>query len=175
MKKALLDTNFYIYLVNSNSAMHSQAVEHYQYFLNNNISMYLSTVVIGEFCVKGSFDTLPLKSSRILSYNLPHSKLAAQFANVLYSNSQIREISGGRKLIPNDVKLLAQTSFESIDYFVSYDGPCRSFVNNLTANGQSAFSFIDFSRPVASNFKIESPKKANSQISLFGTSGDTSI
>ncbi len=167
MKKALLDTNFVINLVNKDFALHQLAVDYFKYFLDNKITMFLSTIVVGEFCVKGSFDSLPTRSSRLLSYNLPHSKVAGRFANVLYNNNQIREIPGGRKLISNDVKLLAQTSFESIDYFVSSDRPCKSLFTTLATNRLLEFRFVDFSRTLDQNFPPKTSTSTHKQSYLF--------
>ncbi len=58
----LLDTSFFIRLLYPEDRLHQNAVDYFQYFLNNDISLKVSTISIAEYCVRGAIDELPLKN-----------------------------------------------------------------------------------------------------------------
>lgn len=64
----LLDTSFFIRLLNDEDRLHKNAVGYYKYFLENNIVLKVSTITIAEYCVLGKLDDLPLKNIQILVF-----------------------------------------------------------------------------------------------------------
>ena len=57
----LLDTSFFIRFLNENDPLYKNADGYYRYFLNNNISMLISTISIAEYCVGGKTNELPFE------------------------------------------------------------------------------------------------------------------
>lgn len=56
----LLDSSFCIILLKSDEDLHQKAVDYFEYFLENGIEMYLSTVVVSEYAVGDNPDNLLL-------------------------------------------------------------------------------------------------------------------
>ena len=62
----LLDTSFIIRLLKTDDPVHGNTKAWFRWLLDHKIPMHLSTISISEFCVKGSFDQLPLRNVRVL-------------------------------------------------------------------------------------------------------------
>jgi len=71
----LLDTSFFIRLLNDEDTFHENAKGYFKYFLDNDIIMKISTISIAEYCVSGRISELPLKNVFIIPND---SKLFAQ-------------------------------------------------------------------------------------------------
>jgi len=52
----LLDTSFFIRLLNDEDPLHSNAVGYFKYFLENEIALKTSTITIAEYCVLGALE-----------------------------------------------------------------------------------------------------------------------
>jgi len=50
----LLDTSFFIRLLNDEDPLHKNAVGYFKYFLENDIVLKVSTISIAEYCVLGN-------------------------------------------------------------------------------------------------------------------------
>lgn len=147
MNSVLLDTSFFIRLLNVSDNLHKNAVDYYKYFLENDFDLKLSTISIAEYCVKGKIDELPLKNVQILPYNLNHALKTGVFASFIFSQNKVSdEKLFPRAIIPNDSKLFAQAETEiSIDFFVTSDKRSKktfSLLNNLY---KTSFEIIDIS------------------------------
>jgi predicted nucleic acid-binding protein len=70
----LLDTSFFIRLLNDEDPLHQNALGYYKYYLENEIPLKLSTISIAEYCVKGSMEDLPLKNVQVIPFNLNHAE-----------------------------------------------------------------------------------------------------
>lgn len=88
----LLDTSFLIRLLSKNDPLHQNAEDYYRYFLENGIPMYVSTITVAEYCVNGDIYELPLRSVRIIPFNIQHAPVAGGFANILYSARRSKDI-----------------------------------------------------------------------------------
>lgn len=62
----LLDTSFLISLSDKNRPNHEVAKQYYQHMIEQNITMYLSSIAVSEFSIKQDIRDLPLKNFRIL-------------------------------------------------------------------------------------------------------------
>jgi len=82
--------------------------------------MYISVVSAGEFEVKQSFTDLPLDTFRILPFNLPDALGAAHLFRVLHTEGS-RDPCDARKIIINDLKIIAQAEEEGIGIILSED------------------------------------------------------
>jgi len=52
----LLDTSFFIRLLNDDDVLHQNAVGYYRYYLENGIIMKISTISVAEYCVLGRLE-----------------------------------------------------------------------------------------------------------------------
>lgn len=111
-KCVLLDTSFFIRLLNSNDPLHENALGFYRHFLEKGLRLKCSTISVAEYCVKGKIDELPLKNLEILPFNLEHSLTAAEFANLVFAERKTLDL-GTRLIIPNDTKLFGQAHIQT--------------------------------------------------------------
>ena len=81
--------------------------------------MWISTVVAGEFHVGQPFTDLPLQNFRIQPYNLPHALRAGDLLRSL--NAQDAARTEARRVVINDIKILAQALEEKIPIILSED------------------------------------------------------
>jgi predicted nucleic acid-binding protein len=58
IKSILLDSSFCIRLLKSDADFHQNTVEYFEYFLENKIDLYLSTIVVSEYAVGDNPDNL---------------------------------------------------------------------------------------------------------------------
>jgi hypothetical protein len=70
----LLDTSFFIRLLNDEDTSHQSARDYFKYFLDKEIYMKISTISIAEYCVMGKVENLPLRNLQIVPFNLDHAK-----------------------------------------------------------------------------------------------------
>ncbi len=105
----LLDTSFFIRLLNDEDPLHSNAVSYFKYFLENEIALKISTISIAEYCVLGKLEDLPLKNVQIVPFNLKDAEKTGEFAEIIFKQNKINvEKLLPRAIIPNDSKLFAQ-------------------------------------------------------------------
>lgn len=64
-KIAMLDTSFLIRLLKEDEPLHAFAKEYFQYFLESEYVLYVSTIALAEYCVYGNLDELPFECVRI--------------------------------------------------------------------------------------------------------------
>ena len=152
----LLDTSFIIRLLSSSDPLHDNALGYYRYFLENNITMKISTVSIAEYCVKGNLSEIPLETLKIVPFNIDHAALAGQFAHILFSarNNGTLPVDN-RLIIPNDSKLFAQASVEKdIMYFVTSDVKAANCIDTISKVNRITFQHLDIHTPHAQIFGI---------------------
>ena|SRR5436309_3433764 len=119
MLQLSLDTSFLISFADPTRAHHSVAVEYFRHCVAEHIPMWISTVAAGEFEVKQAFRDLPLQNFRIQPYNLSHAIRAAALFRQLQEDSAPRD--DARRIIINDLKIIAQATEEKISWIVTED------------------------------------------------------
>lgn len=152
----LLDTSFLIRLLSKNDPLHQNAEDYYRYFLEKEIPMYISTITVAEYCVNGDISELPLRSVRIIPFNIQHAPIAGGFANILYSARKTNDISvDNRLIIPNDVKLFAQAECTpDVKYFVTSDTKSSKLIDKISEKNVVSFELMDIHEPYTLNFGI---------------------
>jgi predicted nucleic acid-binding protein len=120
MSSILVDTSFLISLSDMGRENHGRATRFFDFCLADGHTLWLSSIVSGEFAVGQPLDEIPLRNFVEMPYTLAHSLVAAEF---------FRELKGlpreGRAIIANDVKLLAQAQVESVSFLLSEDEGLR--------------------------------------------------
>jgi predicted nucleic acid-binding protein len=152
----LLDTSFFIRLLNDEDPLHQNAKDYFRYFLENDIILKVSTISIAEYCVGGSLDELPLMNIQILPFNLDHAKRTGEFAKAIFEEKKIsNEDIKPRAIIPNDSKLFAQSdSDKSILYFVTSDSRSLNIHKMLSKKIKPKFEIIDINIPYNQQFGV---------------------
>lgn len=153
-KAVLLDTSFFLRFLNDASPLFKNADGYFRYFLQNEITMYVSTISIAEYCVGGDINELPLRNLQILPFNLNHAKRTGEFAKIVFQHKnklQIRE----RNIIPNDTKLFATADIEkSIEFYLSSDSESHKIYKLLKDHTLPKFQFIDLTIPFHETFGL---------------------
>ena len=149
MHKLLLDTSFFIRLLNPHDDLHKNAKEYFKHFLENEIELYCSTISIAEYCVRGQADELPLREIRILPFNYFHAVKAGEFASIAYEKKESMKLPN-RAIILNDIKLFAQASDEKeISHFMTSDKDCITMYNAIKNKINPNFDIINISSPLS--------------------------
>lgn len=153
-KSVLLDTSFFLRFLNDEDPLFKNADGYFRYFLNEEIRMMISTISIGEYCVGGEINELPLRNLQILPFNLDHAKRTGEFAKVVFQNKGSLKLNE-RNIIPNDTKLFAQADCEkTVDFYLSSDSESFKIYNLLRQKTNPKFQFIDLKIPYSETFGI---------------------
>ena len=153
-KFVLLDTSFFIRLLNEQDPLHKNVLGYYRYFLENHFVLKCSTISIAEYCVQGGVDELPLKDVQIVPFNFNHAQRAGQLAKVVFQNRNALNISS-RNVIPNDTKLFAQADSEDeIEIFATTDEECIKVYKLLNSHQKLNFEIMNVRKPYTEAFGI---------------------
>jgi predicted nucleic acid-binding protein len=149
VSSVLLDSSFCIRLLKSDADFHQNTVDYFEYFLENEIELYLSTIVVSEYAVGDNPDNLlSLNVFRLLEFDYADAKTAGSFFSELKGNDELRE-SEQRKVIINDIKLFAQIHNRRIDAYITKDRKSLSkMIEPLGKSHNLKFEFIDLSIPL---------------------------
>jgi predicted nucleic acid-binding protein len=149
INSVLVDSSFCIRLLKSDADFHQNTIDYLEYFLENRIEIYLSTIVVSEYAVGDNPDNLlSLNVFRLLEFDYPDAKTAGSFFAQLKGNEDLRE-SEQRKVIVNDIKLFAQIHNRQIDAYITKDRKSlRKMIQPLENSHDLKFEFIDLSIPL---------------------------
>lgn len=137
MNSILLDTSFCIRLLKRDDEFHKNAVEYFQYFLENKIEMYLSTIVISEYSVKDDATNLPLRTMKIIPFDFLDGKSSGEFHSILLANKD-KTKGMDRLVVKDDCKLIAQIYNRKIEAYITKD---RKSFSQIFIPLQNAKSF----------------------------------
>lgn len=152
----LLDTSFFIRLLNDEDPLHSNAVGYYKYFLEKEIVLKVSTITIAEYCVLGKLEDLPLKNIQIVPFNLKDGEKTGEFAKIIFMQNKISiDKLSPRAIIPNDSKLFAQSDLDkTITHFVTSDVRSKNTLALLKKGTNPKFDIISIDIPFTETFGI---------------------
>ena len=146
-RAVLLDTSFFLRFLDEGSPLFKNADAYFRYFLEQEITMMISTISIAEYCVGGEISELPLLNLQIVPFNLDHSKRTGEFAKIVFQNKGKLKLKE-RNIIPNDTKLFAQADCEeAVEFYLSSDIESLKIFNLLKELAQPKFQFIDLNVP----------------------------
>jgi predicted nucleic acid-binding protein len=150
----MLDTSFFIRLLNEQDPLHENTLAYYKYFLQNEFILKTSTISVAEYCVKGAIDELPLQDVQIVPFNVNHATRAGNLAAIVFQNKNTLNLLD-RKIIPNDTKLFAQADTEEqIQKFATSDAECIKVFNVLNQHTKLKFDIINIRNPYNETFGI---------------------
>lgn len=152
----LLDTSFFIRLLNDEDPLHKNALGYFKYFLENDIVLKISTISVAEYCVLGLLEDLPLKNLQIVPFNLKEAEKTGEFAKIIFSENQKNaEKLSPRAIIPNDSKLFAQADLDkTVTYFVTSDIRSKNTLALLNKVIKPMFKIISIDIPHTETFGI---------------------
>lgn len=149
IKSILLDNSFVTRLLKSDDEFHQIVVDYFQYFLEKNIILYLSTIVVSEYAVADDPDNLlALNTFQLLEFDYRDAKVAGEFFALLKNDKELRKVEQ-RSVIINDVKLFAQIHNREIDAFITKDREALSkMIIPLKKNKGLNFQYWDLTIPL---------------------------
>lgn len=152
----MLDTSFFMRLLNDEDLLHSNALGYFKYFLENEINLKVSTISIAEYCVLGQLQDLPLRNIQILPFNLKDAQRTGDFAKIIFNENKIStDKLSPRAIIPNDSKLFAQSDLDNtISHFVTSDIRSKNTFALLKNQISPKFEIITIDIPYSETFGI---------------------
>ncbi len=125
-KVAILDTCFLIALVNSANPFHKTAKAYNQYFLTNNVVMFIPTIVVSEFNQLATIAPLIQTGNyRQLSFSYRDALAVGEvaFHLGLTTRGVMADSEDGEKRaeIKDDIKILGQVKHRGADYLITSD------------------------------------------------------
>ena len=153
----LLDTSFFIRLLNEEDPLHENAFGYFRYFLEHDFVIKISTIAIAEYCVRGEVSELPLKNMLIVPFNFDHAQRAGKMIAEVYAEKKKRGATiAPRAVVPNDTKMFAQADVEpDINYYATADVECKKVYDMIKASeGKLSFEFIDITIPYNNFFGV---------------------
>ena len=152
----LLDTSFFIRLLNAADPLHLNAKEYYKYLLEHKITLKISTISIAEFCVRDDMENLPLEVLQIIPFTIDHARVAGQFTRSIMDLKNREKLAiRPRTIIPNDAKLFAQAHTDkSIQYFLTSDTESKKTIALLNQSIPLRFTYIDINTAVNETFGL---------------------
>lgn len=152
----LLDTSFFIRFLNLEDSLFQNTENYYKYFINNDFKLFISTISIAEYCVRGNVDELPLRNLIVLPFNFDHSVFAGKIARILFEKRDSGKlVVPDRPIIINDAKLFAQAHVDQrINYFCSSDVRCEKLFKSVKNTLKLNFEFINLTIPFEEYFGV---------------------
>lgn len=148
VRGVLLDNSFITRLLKRDDEFHQNVVDYFQYFLENNIILYLSTIVVSEYAVADNPDNLlALNSFQLLEFDYGDAKIAGEFFAYLKEDTELRNTEE-RKVVINDLKLFAQIHNRRIDAFITKDRKALSKMIIPLKNKGLNFQYFDLTIPL---------------------------
>jgi predicted nucleic acid-binding protein len=112
----LLDTSFFITLADSKRANHKTARKFWRFFLEEQIPVYLSTIVVSEFYLKQELSPEILRACIVLPFNWSDAVKAAGLDFTTFKGDR-----HSRDALKDDVKIIAQADEAGVEYIVTDD------------------------------------------------------
>jgi predicted nucleic acid-binding protein len=125
----LIDTSFLITLAGKHRAHHEAARRYWRHFLENQTPIFLSTIVVSEFCIKQEIPADMLRCCVILPFNWEDAQRAAKL-----DWKKLRADGVVRDALKDDVKIIAQAARIDAEFVITEDVEsffryCQAFKN----------------------------------------------
>jgi predicted nucleic acid-binding protein len=129
----VLDTSFLITLAGSDRANHDAARRYWRHFIENEIPIFLSTVVVSEFYVRQEIPPEILRACIPLPFNWEDAKKAAELWPS--ASSQVVE---SRVAVKDDIKIIAQAIVKDAAFLITDDADTMfRYASRLKVEGTS--------------------------------------
>ncbi len=133
LKGVLLNTGFLIRLVNANDPYHGEASKYFKFCEGGEVPVFLSTIAISEYCVKGKIKEIPVSQLRILPFNAPEAVRAGKIGEIAFKMRKDENLSSyDRKCLKEDTKILAQAMLhDKITHILVFDSDFITLSNHV--------------------------------------------
>ena len=129
----LLDTSFLITFADSRRPHHAVARQYFKHFADEGIPMFLSTIVVSEFCLMQPATDLPLDAMIMLPYNLGDAEMTAKLNFKKHTGAP----DESRAILKDDFKLLGQAKAGDIAFLITEDArTLHKYCRELHARGE---------------------------------------
>jgi hypothetical protein len=112
----LLDTSFLITLADKKRPHHEAARRYWRHFVENQIPIFLSTIVVSEFCVKQEIDPQILRCCVVLPFNWDDAQRVATL-----DWKPLRPAGVERDALKDDIKIIAQAARMEVEFVITDD------------------------------------------------------
>ena len=110
--------------------------------------MHISTIVVAEYAVGDDPANLPLNNLQIESFDFMDGKLAGAFHKEIKGNKANVQ-NYNRRIVANDVKILAQIQNKKIEGIISKDiNSSTQYIMPLTNSSSLQVKFFDLNTPI---------------------------
>jgi hypothetical protein len=135
----LLDTGFVIALSKPDDRHHDVARAYWKYFIDNEIPMYLSAIVVSEFTLVMSIPDDILNCCIVLPFGYLDAVRAGQF-DLLRG----RDPNMQRDSVKDDMKIIAHAAGAGVEYVVTRDpGSFVKYCDAMREKGKARFRIIE--------------------------------
>jgi predicted nucleic acid-binding protein len=112
----MLDTSFLITLADPRRPRHAVAKQYFQHFLAEKMPMFVSAIVVAEFCVRQKLETLPLEQLLLPPFTHEDAVAAATF-----DFKALKGIEKDRQSIKDDLKIIGHAHARNLGYVITDD------------------------------------------------------
>lgn len=134
----VVDTSFLITLGSAGRTHHETARRYWKHFSETGIPIYLSAIVVSEFCLKQAIPPAILRSCVILPFNWYDAIKAAEI-----DFTTVERGGDPRNVIKDDVKIIARAIVKEAAYVITDDkNSFHRYAENTLKNGLSVFKPI---------------------------------
>ncbi len=145
----LCDTSFFIRWAKPDEVLHPAAQDYLKFLVEGGHELYVSTIALAEYAVRGSIAHLPLRYFRVLPFNVDHAQRAGEFARAVFDARKNLPVQlDQRAVIANDTKLFAQADVvPAITHYLTADRECEKVFTLLKSVVTPTFQFAHLSTP----------------------------
>jgi hypothetical protein len=134
----LLDTSYLITLAGSHRPHYESARKYWRHFIESRTPIYLSTIVVCEFCVKQEIDPQILRCCIVLPFNWDDAQGAATL-----EWKSLRPPGVERDALKDDIKIIAQAARIDAEHVITDDsGSFYRYCETFKMAGKVSFEAI---------------------------------
>lgn len=138
MAGVVIDTSFLITLAGSSRKHHDAARKYWRHFAEENIPIFLPTIVVSEFCIKQEIPPEILRCCVVLPFNWSDAMKAAEL-----DFTQWKGQSESRDALKDDIKIIAQAIVSGASYLITDDTQSLyRFATVLKTSGKAQFKAV---------------------------------
>lgn len=155
----MLDTSFLITLADPRRDRHPVAKQYFQHFLAARMPMYVSAIVVAEFCRRQELATLPLEQLALVPFTHEDAVVAAGFDFKPHKDPE-----QDRQSLKDDFKIIGHAHARGLGYVITDDadtmfGHCEILRKDgrthlRAVKLQTGFSLEHFTRDGQKDFPV---------------------
>ena len=112
----VIDTSYLITLADPTRAHHETARRYWKHFMENQLPVFLPTIVVSEFCLKQEIPVEILRTCIVLPFNWDEAQKAAEL-----DFTRLKEVADPRDSLKDDMKIIAQAEVCDAGFLITDD------------------------------------------------------